>query len=138
MNEITHMHILTGPPPATLYDHDPGVVLATVPILSASLGAASSGMRILFEFPSQVEVQTGGIAEHFRIETDSEKCALLGHVSETWGTGNLRLNNTWLTAGDIISWGYFELVAPGLLKPEAPASAEEKASAYDFYDEDDY
>lgn len=94
------MKIRTGSPPATCAAADSGTVLATIPLPSDWMAAASGGTKAKSGTWSDTSADAAGTAGHYRIyASDGTTCGEQGTVTATGGGGDLTVDNVVFAAG---------------------------------------
>ena len=105
------LKIRTGTLPANCAAADTGTVLATFTLSTSWLNAAASGAVTLASTISDTSADATGVAGHFRIYDSSNACQMQGNITSPGGGGALILDNTSITAGQIVDIGTFTLTA---------------------------
>jgi hypothetical protein len=106
------LKIRTGAPPANVAAADIGTVLATLPLPSDWMAAASAGTKAKSGTWEDTAADAAGTAGHFRIyATDGVTCHIQGTVSATGGGGDMTLDNAVLAAGQDVIISTFSLTA---------------------------
>ena len=104
------LKIRTGAAPTNISDADSGTVLATLTLPSDWMAAASSGSKAMSGTWQDASADAGGTAAHFRIyASDGTTQHIQGTVTATGGGGDLTLDNTSISAGQVVSITGFTL-----------------------------
>ena len=104
------MEIRTGAPPATCATASSGTVLATLPLPSDYMAAASAGAKAAAGTWQDTAADAAGTAGHFRIyDTAGTTCHVQGTVTATAGGGDLTLDNAVLAVGQLVTITSFTL-----------------------------
>ena len=104
------LKIRTGAAPTNISDADSGTVLATLTLPSDWMAAASSGSKAMSDTWQDASADAGGTAAHFRIyASDGTTQHIQGTVTATGGGGDLTLDNTSISAGQVVSITGFTL-----------------------------
>ena len=104
------LKIRTGAAPTNIGDADSGTVLATLTLPSDWMAAASSGSKAMSGTWQDASADAGGTAAHFRIyASDGTTQHIQGTVTATGGGGDLTLDNTSISAGQVVSITGFTL-----------------------------
>lgn len=104
------MKIRTGSMPADCATADSGTVLATLTLPSDWMAAASDGVKSLSGTWQDASADDTGTAAHFRIyDSGGSTCHLQGDITDTLGTGAMKLTSTSLTAGQSFTVSSFDL-----------------------------
>ena len=102
--------IYSGTQPANCSEAPTGTVLATLPLPSAWMLAASSGSKGKTGTWSDTSADAGGTAGYFRIyDSLLTTCGLQGSVTITGGAGDMTLDNTTIVAGQTVTITSFVL-----------------------------
>lgn len=99
----------TGSPPASCAAADSGTVLATMNLASDWMSAASSGSKSFSGTPIQdTSADATGTLGHYRVyASDGTTCHMQGTITATGGGGDMTVDNTSVTSGQIVqitSW----------------------------------
>lgn len=99
----------TGAPPANCAAADSGTVVATISLASDWMAAASSGSKSFSSTPLQdTSADNAGTLGHYRVyASDGTTCHMQGTITATGGGGDMTVDNTSVTAGQIVqitSW----------------------------------
>lgn len=106
------LKLRTGAPPSDCSQADSGTVLATFSLPSNWMAAASGGSKAKAGTWQDTSADNTGTAEHFRIyASDGVTCHAQGTVSETDGSGDLKLDNVSITSGQDVTIDGFTLIA---------------------------
>lgn len=104
------MMIRTGSLPANCAAADSGTVLATLTLPSDWMAAASGGTKSLSGTWQDASADNTGTAGHFRIyDSGGSTCHVQGDITDTLGTGAMKLTSTSLTAGQSFTVSSFDL-----------------------------
>jgi hypothetical protein len=104
------LEIRSGTVPANCAAADTGTLLASMALPSDWMAAAASGAKALAGTWSDPSANNPGTAAHFRIkDSGGTVCGLQGTVTATGGGGDLTLDNTSITAGQLVSITGFTL-----------------------------
>jgi hypothetical protein len=104
------LKIRTLAPPTNITDADAGTVLATLPLPSDWMLAASAGSKAKSGTWQDTAADAAGTAGHFRIyATDGTTQHLQGTVTATGGGGDLELDNVVLAVGQQVTITTFTL-----------------------------
>lgn len=90
--------IYTGAPPATPNTAPSGVLLATIPVGDPAFAAPVNGAATGTD-PASVNADSSGNAGWFRLADSDGNAVMDGDVTDSAGTGTLKLDSTTLTAG---------------------------------------
>lgn len=102
----------SGPPPSDCAQADSGTVLASMTLPSDWMAAASGGSKAKNGTWQTTNAAATGTAEHFRLyASDGTTCHAQGTVSLTDGSGDLKLDNVSITAGQTVTIDTFTLIA---------------------------
>lgn len=105
------LQLRTGAQPATCATADSGTLIAELTLPSDFMAAASGGSKAKSGTWSG-NASAGGTPAHFRIkDSGGTTCHMQGSVGQ--GTGDLSLDNTTITNGQLITISTFTLTAPG-------------------------
>ena len=105
------LQLRTGAQPANCGTADSGTLIAELTLPSDFMDAASSGSKAKAGTWSG-NASAGGTPAHFRIkDSGGTTCHMQGSVGQ--GTGDLSLDNTTITNGQLITISTFTLTAPG-------------------------
>jgi hypothetical protein len=108
------LKIRTGSPPATCATADSGTVLASITCPTDWLAAAASGSKAKSGTWSDTSADATGTAAHFRLyASDGTTCHQQGTVTATGGGGDLTVDSTSFTSGQVFTITTFTLTAPG-------------------------
>lgn len=98
------MTIRTGAQPATCATANSGTVLATITLPSDWMAAASGGAKALSGTWSDSSADNSGTAAHFRIhDSSATTCHMQGTVTATGGGGDMTIDNTSITSGQVVT-----------------------------------
>lgn len=104
------LKIRTGAQPANCAASDSGAVLATLPLPSDWMSAASSGSKAKSGTWEDASADASGTAAHFRLyASDGTTCHAQGTVTATGGGGDLTVDNTSFAAAQAFSITSFTL-----------------------------
>ena len=104
------MKIRSGAQPANVATADSGTVLATLPLPSDWMSAASGGTKALTGTWQDTSADAAGTAGHFRIyASDGTTAHVQGSVTATGGGGDLTLDNAVLASGQSVTITSFTL-----------------------------
>lgn len=104
------LKIRSGTAPADCGTADSGTVLATLPLPSDWMAAASSGSKAKSGTWEDTSADATGTAGHFRVyATDGTTCHIQGTVTATGGGGDMTLDNTSIASGQAVSITTFTL-----------------------------
>lgn len=104
------LKIRTGSAPADCGTADSGTVLATLPLPSDWMAAASGGSKSKSGTWQDTSADGTGTAGHFRLyASDGTTCHLQGTVTITGDGGDMTLDNTSLATGQTITITGFSL-----------------------------
>lgn len=108
------LKIRTSAAPANVGTADSGTVLASLPLPSDYMAAASGGTKALSGTWEDTSADAGGTPGHWRLyASDGTTCHLQGTVTLTGGGGDLTLDSMTVTAGQRVSVTSWTLTAPG-------------------------
>jgi hypothetical protein len=108
------LRIYTGSQPGDTAASATGTLLAEMELPSDWLAAASGGQKAKSGTWQDLSANAGGTAGYFRIwDNPGTTCHLEGSVSDTLGSGNLKLDTTTIVSGQTINVTGFTLQAPG-------------------------
>lgn len=102
------LEIRTLAQPANCAAADTGAALATLPLPSDFMNAASGGTKTLLGSWTIASAAAGGTALHFRIKQGAT-CHCQGSVSNTGGGGDLKLDNDVIVLGQTVTITAFTL-----------------------------
>lgn len=106
------LKIRSGTVPANCATADSGTVLATLTLPSDWMAAASSGSKSKSGTWEDASADATGTAAHFRIyASDGTTVHAQGTVTVTGGGGDMTLDNTSITAGQVVTITSFSLTA---------------------------
>lgn len=106
------LKIRTGAPPANCAAADTGTVLATVPLPSDWMAAASGGSKSKAGTWQDAAADATGTAGHFRLyASDGTTCHMQGTVTITGGGGDMTVDNTSFATGQSFTVTTFTLTA---------------------------
>jgi len=106
------MRIRTGAVPATCATADAGTVVATLNLPADWMSNAASGSKALTGTWQDASADATGTAAHFRIyDSAGTTCHLQGTVTATGGGGDLTLDSTSITAGQVVTITAFTIAA---------------------------
>jgi hypothetical protein len=106
------LKIKTGAQPANCAAADSGTVLATLSLPSDYMAAAASGAKAKSGTWADASADASGTAAHWRLyASDGTTCHAQGTVTVTGGGGDLTLDSTSITAGQVITVTTFTLNA---------------------------
>lgn len=106
------LKIRTGSAPANCATADSGTVLGTLTLPSDWMAAASSGSKSKSGTWEDTSADATGTAAHFRIyASDGTTVHAQGTITATGGGGDMTLDNTSITAGQVITITSFALTA---------------------------
>ncbi len=104
------LKIRTTSVPADCAAADAGTVLATVALPSDWMAAAASGSKAKSGTWQDTSADNTGTAAHFRVyDSGGATCHIQGTVTITGAGGDLTLDNTSITAGQVITITSFSL-----------------------------
>lgn len=107
------MEIRSGAKPTACADANAGTVLATLPLPSDWMAAASGGTKAKAGTWQDTAADASGTAAHARIfKSDGTTCVWQGTVTNTGGGGDLTLDNVSINAGQQVTITGFTLTAP--------------------------
>ena len=92
------LEIRTGAPPANCAAADTGTLLASVPLPSDWMAAASGGAKALLGTWQDTSADGTGTAGHYRIKAGAT-CHIQGTVTLAAGGGDMTVDNTSFAAG---------------------------------------
>lgn len=96
------LKIRSGAPPANCATADSGTVLATLPLPSDWMAAASGGAKAKTGTWEDTSADNAGTAGHFRIYDSGGTCRVQGTVTATGGGGDMTIDNAVLALGQDI------------------------------------
>ena len=106
------LKIRTGSVPATCATADSGTVLASITCPSDWAAAASSGSKAKSGTWQDASADNTGTAAHWRLyASDGTTCHLQGTVTATGGGGDMTLDSTSITSGQVVTISTFTLSA---------------------------
>lgn len=106
------LKIRTGTVPATCATADSGTVLASITCPSDWAAAASSGSKAKSGTWQDASADNTGTAAHWRLyASDGTTCHLQGTVTATGGGGDMTLDSTSITSGQVVTISTFTLSA---------------------------
>lgn len=106
------LKIRTGAKPANITDADSGSVLATINLPSDWMAAASGGVKVKSGTWEDTSADADGTAGHFRIyASDGTTVKAQGTVTNTSGSGPMKINNTSIVTGQPVTVVTFTLTA---------------------------
>lgn len=106
------LKIRSGSAPANVATADSGTVLATMTLPSDWLAAASSGSKAKSGTWQDASADATGTAAHFRIyASDGTTAHIQGTVTVTGGGGDLTLDSTSITSGQVVTVSTFTISA---------------------------
>lgn len=100
------LEVRTGAQPATCATADSGTLLATLPLPSDFMAAASAGAKALAGSWTVAAI-AAGVAAHFRIKTSGAVCKVQGSIGQ--GSGDLSVDNTNIAVGQVVTVTAFTL-----------------------------
>lgn len=106
------LELRTGAPPANCAAADSGTVVATLPLPSDWMAAASGGAKAILGTWQDAAADAAGTAGHFRVKAGAT-CHMQGTVTATGGGGDLTLDNPALAVGQQVTITAFTLTAGG-------------------------
>lgn len=106
------LEIRSGAPPANCAAADTGTLLASMALPSDWMANAASGAKALSGTWNDTSANNAGTAGHFRIKDSvGTNTHLQGTVTATSGGGDIELNNTSITATQLVTITAFTLNA---------------------------
>lgn len=106
------LKIRTGSVPATCATADSGTVLASITCPSDWMSAASSGSKAKTGTWQDASADNTGTAAHWRLyASDGTTCGAQGTVTATGGGGDMTLDSTSITSGQVVTISTFTLTA---------------------------
>ena len=106
------LKIRTGSAPANCAAADSGTVLATLSLPSDWMAAAASGSKSKLGTWEDTSADAAGTAAHFRIyASDGVTCHAQGTVTDTAGSGDMKVDNTSIAVGQKVVVNSFTLNA---------------------------
>jgi hypothetical protein len=106
------LKLRTGAAPANCAAADSGTVLATVNLPSDWMAAASGGTKSMSGTWQDASADNNGTAAHFRLyASDGTTCHAQGTVTLTGGGGDMTVDSTTFTAGQVFTVTGFTLTA---------------------------
>jgi hypothetical protein len=106
------LELRSGSAPANCATADSGTLLASMPLPSDWMAAASGGSKALAGTWQDTAADAAGTAAHFRIKQGAT-CHIQGTVTATGGGGDLTLDNPVLAVGQQVTITAFTLSAGG-------------------------
>lgn len=104
------LKIRTGSPPANCAASDSGTVLSTITLPSDWMAAASGGAMAKSGTWQDTSADSTGTAGHFRIyDSGGSTCHIQGTVTATGGGGDMTLDNTSISTGQVVTIATFTL-----------------------------
>lgn len=104
------LKIRTGSAPANVGTADSGTVLATIPLPSDWMAAASGGSKTLSGTWQDASADAAGTAGHFRLyASDGTTAHMQGTVTATGGGGDMTVDNTSFAAAQSFTVTSFTL-----------------------------
>lgn len=98
------LKIREGAQPADCAAADSGTVLATLSLPADWMNAASGGTKTLKGTWEDLSADATGTAAHWRLyASDGTTCGMQGDVTDTLGSGSLKVSSTAFTAGGTFS-----------------------------------
>lgn len=108
------LRIRTGSVPANCAASRTGTVLVTATLPSDWMAAASSGSKALSGTWQDTSADATGTAGHFEVmDSGGSTCHIQGTVTATGGGGDMTLDSTSITAGQVVSVTSFTITAGG-------------------------
>lgn len=106
------LKIRTGAPPANCAAADTGTVLASATLPADWMNDASGGSKTLKGTWQDGSADATGTAAHFRIyDSGGSTCHLQGTITATGGGGDMTLDSTSITSGQVVTISTFTLTA---------------------------
>lgn len=95
----------SGAQPANNAAADSGTVIATIALASDWMAAASAGSKAFSSTPLQdPSADNAGTLAHYRVyASDGVTCHMQGTITLTGGGGDMTVDNTSVTAGQVIN-----------------------------------
>jgi hypothetical protein len=106
------LEIRSGSVPANCAAAATGTVLATIPLPSDWLAAASAGAKALLGTWQDASADAAGTAAHFRVNQGAT-CHVQGTVTATGGGGDMTVDNTSFGVGQQVNITAFTITAGG-------------------------
>jgi hypothetical protein len=106
------LEIRSGSVPANCAAAATGTVLATIPLPSDWLAAASGGAKALLGTWQDASADAAGTAAHFRVNQGAT-CHVQGTVTATGGGGDMTVDNTSFAVGQQVNITAFTITAGG-------------------------
>ena len=104
------LKLRSGSPPATVATADSGTVLATLPLPSDWLAAASSGSKAKSGTWEDTSADATGTIGHFRVyASDGTTAHIQGTVTATGGGGDMTVDNTSVASGQNVTVSSFTI-----------------------------
>jgi hypothetical protein len=104
------LRLRTGAPPATCATADSGTVVGTLTLPADWMAAAGSGTKAKSGTWQETSADAAGTVGHFRIyDSGGTVCGMQGTVTNTGGGGDLTLDNSVVTLGQVITITGFTL-----------------------------
>lgn len=103
------LRIRTGPVPANCALPNFGTVLATITLPNDWLLPASGAAKSKSGTWADLYADASGVAQHFRIYSADGTCQVQGTVSDNAGSGDMKLTQTPITAGQYVTITSFVL-----------------------------
>lgn len=97
------MKMRAGSAPANCAAADSGTVLATLPLPSDWMAAASGGSKSMSGTWQDPAADAAGTLGHFRIYDSGGTCRLQGSITNTGGGGDLQVQNVSVQPGQTIT-----------------------------------
>lgn len=109
------LRIRSGAAPANCAAADSGTLLAEITLDADWAAAAGSGAKAFQGLPdSDSSANATGTAAHFRLfKSDGTTCFMQGTVTATSGGGDLEIDNTSITSGQVVQLTSWTITAPG-------------------------
>lgn len=104
------LEIRTGPPPANCAAADSGTLLASMALPADWMSAAANGSKAKTGTWQDPSGDADGEAAHFRIK-NAGACHVQGEVTNSAGTGPLKLSSTSISVGQQVTITAFVLNA---------------------------
>jgi hypothetical protein len=112
INTSAVLKIRTGSQPANCAAADSGTVLATLNLPSDWLAAAGSGAKAKSGTWSDSSADASGTAAHWRLyASDGTTCHAQGTITATGGGGDIEIDSTAITAGQVVTVSAFQFNA---------------------------
>lgn len=104
------LKLRSGSPPADVATADSGTVLATLPLPSDWLAAASSGSKAKSGTWEDTSADATGTIGHFRVyASDGTTAHMQGTVTATGGGGDMTVDNTSVASGQNVTVSSFTI-----------------------------